>query len=106
MRQIENLLFRLEPLGKQHDRDGFKCGEDLIFGSDGMPHGVEYALQWSLFPAFPGQRLTVAELVAGFGLPPTGQGRSTLTIDPDQRKVKLVASVPESSALPARAESR
>ncbi|MDR3672290.1 MAG: amidohydrolase family protein [Holophaga sp.] len=74
------------------DQAGFRCGEDLIFGSDGMPHGVEYAFQWSLFPPFPGQRLTVEELVAGYGLPPEGQGESTLSVDDGQRKVRLLRS--------------
>ena len=74
------------------DEAGFRCGEDLIFGSDGMPHGVEFALQWTLFPAYPGQRLTVEELTAGYGLPPEGQGRSTLVVDEVLRKVRLVAS--------------
>jgi predicted amidohydrolase YtcJ len=74
------------------DEAGFRCGEDLIFGSDGMPHGVEYALQWSLFPPFPGQRLSVEELVAGFGLPPEGTGRSTLAVDRERRTVRLLHS--------------
>jgi predicted amidohydrolase YtcJ len=74
------------------DEAGFHCGEDLIFGSDGMPHGVEYALQWSLFPAFPGQRLSVEELTAGYGLPPEGQGHCTLSVDEDRRKVRLLDS--------------
>lgn len=77
------------------DEAGFRCGEDLIFGSDGMPHGVEYALQWTLFPAFPGQRLTVAELTAGFGLPPEGQGHATLAVDEAERKVRLLGSEAE-----------
>jgi predicted amidohydrolase YtcJ len=79
------------------DQAGFVCGEDLIFGSDGMPHGLEYALQWSLFPAFPGQRLTLAELKAGYGLPPEGQGRATLSVDPEQRLVRLLESAPTPS---------
>ena len=74
------------------DQAGFRCGEDLIFGSDGMPHGVEYAFQWSLFPPYPGQRLSVEELVAGYGLPPEGQGHSTLSVDDGQRKVRLLRS--------------
>jgi predicted amidohydrolase YtcJ len=74
------------------DEAGFRCGEDLIFGSDGMPHGVEYALQWSLFPPFPGQRLTVEELVAGYGLPPEGQGHCTLCVDEERRTVRLLSS--------------
>jgi predicted amidohydrolase YtcJ len=93
-------LDRLEPQDAQTnnpfrmllDQAGFRCGEDLIFGSDGMPHGVEYALQWSLFPPFPGQRLTVEELVAGYGLPPEGQGHCTLSVDEDQRTVRLLSS--------------
>ena len=77
------------------DQAGFVCGEDLIFGSDGMPHGLEYALQWSLFPAFPGQRLALAELEAGYGLPPAeGRGRATLSVDWDRRQVRLVQSAP------------
>ncbi len=49
------------------DRAGFVPGKDLVFGSDGMPHGAAYSFQWSLFPPYPGQRLTVDELVAGYG---------------------------------------
>jgi predicted amidohydrolase YtcJ len=80
------------------DQAGFHCGEDLIFGSDGMPHGVEYALQWSLFPPFPGQRLSVEELVAGFGLPPEGTGRSTLIVDRERRTVRLLHSAADGPA--------
>jgi hypothetical protein len=74
------------------DEAGFTCGEDLIFGSDGMPHGVEYALQWSLFPPCPGQRLSLDEFIAGYGLAPEGRGHTTLLVDEDRRKVKLVRS--------------
>jgi hypothetical protein len=74
------------------DVAGFRCGEDLILGSDGMPHGVEAALQWSLFPPFPGQRLTVEEVVAGFGLPPEGQGRSVLGVEEERGAVRLLRS--------------
>jgi predicted amidohydrolase YtcJ len=76
------------------DQAGFVCGEDLIFGSDGMPHGLEYALQWSLFPAFPGQRLSLEELKAGYGLPPEGQGWASLSVDTDRRRVRLLQSLP------------
>ena len=72
------------------DQAGFTCGEDLIFGSDGMPHGVEYALQWSLFPAYPGQRLSLEELTAGYGLATEGRGHSVLMVDEDRRKVRLL----------------
>ena len=72
------------------DRVGFVPGRDLVFGSDGMPHGVEYALQWSLFPAFPGQRLTLDELVAGYGT--AGTGHSMVEIDEAARTVRLLES--------------
>ena len=74
------------------DQAGFRCGEDLVFGSDGMPHGVEYAFQWGLFPAYPGQRLTVAELVAGFGVAPEGGGHATLGVDEARGRVALLHS--------------
>jgi predicted amidohydrolase YtcJ len=72
------------------DQAGFRCGEDLILGSDGMPHGVEYALQWTQFPPYPGQRLTVDELIAGYGLAPEGQGLLTLAVDEERREVRRI----------------
>ncbi len=75
------------------DQAGFKPGRDLIFGSDGMPHGIEYALQWSLFPLYSGQRLTLEELVAGYGVHLEGEGCSVLEIDPEARRVKLLESL-------------
>lgn len=74
------------------DEAGFEPGRDLIFGSDGMPHGIEYALQWSLFPVYPGQRLTVEELVAGYGACEGKAGTSILEIDGEARRVRLLDS--------------
>lgn len=74
------------------DRVGFVPGEDLIFGSDGMPHGIEYALQWSLFPPYPGQRLELEELVAGYGPSGNAAGESVLEIDEERKRVSLLAS--------------
>lgn len=48
------------------DEAGFVPGEDLIFGSDGMPHGVDAALEASLTPPVPGQKLTLKEFTAGY----------------------------------------
>jgi len=93
------LLAANNPFRMLLDEAGFRAGEDLVFGSDGMPHGVEYALQWTLFPAFPGQRLTVPELVAGYGLPPEGRGRCRLAVDRDRREVRLLESVADAEAL-------
>lgn len=46
------------------DEAGFIPGKDLIFGSDGMPHGAQAAISAALFPPYPGQRLTLEEFTA------------------------------------------
>lgn len=51
------------------DEVGFVPGKNLVFGSDGMPHGVETALQSALFPPEEGQKLTLEEFVQGYTLP-------------------------------------
>jgi predicted amidohydrolase YtcJ len=48
------------------DEVGFVAGEDLILGSDGMPHGVRAAAQTSFSPPLESQRLRVDEFVAGY----------------------------------------
>lgn len=60
------LLAENDPFRMLIDEAGFVPGKDLVFGSDGMPHGPEYALQWGLYPAFPGQRLELDEFVAAY----------------------------------------
>jgi len=72
------------------DRAGFVPGADLVFGSDGMPHGVHVALRWGLFPDHEGQRLTVPELEAGFGPALGGGGACRFSVDEAQRRVELV----------------
>lgn len=86
------LLEENNPFRMLIDRVGCVPGRDLIFGSDGMPHGIENALQWSLFPAFEGQRLTTDELLRGYGLSGAAPvGPSTkLIVDGDQRTVRLL----------------
>ncbi len=85
-------LARNNPFRMLIDGAGFVPGQDLIFGSDGMPHGVGPALQWSLFPFHPGQRLSLEELVAGYAPDPSGPGHSLVEVDEAQRQVKLVVS--------------
>ena len=48
------------------DEVGFEPGVDLIFGSDGMPHGIENAWQEVKDPEFEIQRLTREELIRGY----------------------------------------
>jgi predicted amidohydrolase YtcJ len=69
------------------DEAGFVAGEDLIFGSDGMPHGVRYALQSALFPPFPGQRLSLSEFIAGYCMPDLENGFIDIDIDPEARGI-------------------
>ena len=57
---------RNNPFRMLIDKAGFVPGKDMFFGSDGMPHGVKFALQQSLRPVFEGQRLTLSEFVAGY----------------------------------------
>jgi len=50
------------------DEAGFVPGEDLIFGSDGMPHGAAAAVRQALSPPYPDrQALAIDELIAGEG---------------------------------------
>ncbi len=86
------LLRENNPFRMLIDRVGYVSGRDLIFGSDGMPHGIENALQWSLFPAFDEQRMTADELLGGYGRTDsvTGTPSTTLVIDEERRTVRLV----------------
>ncbi len=71
------------------DEAGFRPGVDLLLGSDGMPHGLGPAARWALFPALPGQRLTLAELLAGYGTSEDPAGPVALQFDEDGRGVQV-----------------
>jgi hypothetical protein len=82
----ERHLGENNPLRMVIDRAGFEPGADLLFGTDGMPADVAYALAAGLFPPCPGQRLSIDELAAGFGAAPGG-GTAVYDIDDDARTV-------------------
>ena len=63
------------------DEVGFVAGEDLVFGSDGMPHGIEFAIEKSLFPSIDSQRLTIDEFQAGYCLSSFDKGYLEVKID-------------------------
>lgn len=65
-RLIPRHLAENDPFRMLIDEARFVPGEDLVFGSDGMPHGSEFPLQWSLFPAYGGQSLSAAEFASGY----------------------------------------
>ena len=48
------------------DTVGFNPGVDLIFGSDGMPHGIEHGLKEVTTPTRESQKLTVEEFTRGY----------------------------------------
>ena len=48
------------------DEQGFEPGVDLIFGSDGMPHGRKVATEQSFNPPLESQRLSQQEFESGY----------------------------------------
>ncbi|HAE22962.1 MAG TPA: hypothetical protein DCG47_11645 [Spirochaetaceae bacterium] len=74
------------------DEAGFTPGKDLIFGSDGMPHGIAYPAREALFPDYPGQRLSLEELVAGYGLSRGIEGSVWLEIDEERKTVRIAGN--------------
>ncbi|MBI5240365.1 MAG: amidohydrolase family protein [Elusimicrobia bacterium] len=87
----ESHLHSLNPFRMLIDTVGFQPGRDLLFGSDGMPHGAEAAWQWGLFPLHEGQRLSSEELSLGYGPSAPGTGAFQLSIDEGRRLVKTVS---------------
>ncbi len=75
------------------DEAGFIPGYDLLFGSDGMPCGVAYAAQEALFPPYPGQRLSLDELIEGYGPAQGIEGSATLEIDEEKGSVRVLEVV-------------
>jgi len=71
------------------DEVGYVPGEDLIFGSDGMPHGVQSALEQSLFPPFADQALTLEEFIAGYCMPDQKNGYIKIEIDEAKKHIKI-----------------
>jgi predicted amidohydrolase YtcJ len=79
---------RNNPLRMLIDEVGYVPGKDLIFGSDGMPHGVLPALESALFPPFDGQRLTLEEFVAGYCMADFLNGHIDVSIDYEGKVVE------------------
>lgn len=71
------------------DEVGFIPGIDLIFGSDGMPHGIEFALEQVLWPTVESQKLSIEELIDGYCLK-DGERNLEIEIDHNSKKVKIL----------------
>jgi predicted amidohydrolase YtcJ len=69
------------------DNVGFIPGKDLIFGSDGMPTGIDGTLQESLFPPVPGQKVSLEEFAAAYCTDNLNKGFINVHIDQLKRKV-------------------
>ncbi|PLX04119.1 MAG: hypothetical protein C0594_09440 [Marinilabiliales bacterium] len=67
----------------------FEAGKDLLLGSDGMPHGVEFAVNQSLFPPYNGQQLTLEEFQKAYCMNNTNKGEIKLNINQKERKVQI-----------------
>ena len=86
---------RNDPFRMLIDKAGFKMGENLVLGSDGMPTGVFGSLPASLFPPVPGQRLTLDEYVAGYCVDNFDKGHIEVEIDNANKKVDMKVVVNE-----------
>ncbi|MCK5522683.1 MAG: amidohydrolase family protein [Thiomargarita sp.] len=86
-RLSERYYRQINPFRMLIDDIGFVPGEDLVFGSDGLPYGVQTALEMALFPPLPSQVLTLDEFVGGYCMPSQKNGFIEVTIDEEKRSV-------------------
>ena len=84
-------LKRNNPFRMLIDKIGFIPGKDLIFGSDGMPHGARAALENSLFPVLQSQKLTLAEFTEGYCVDSCEYGK--ISFDVVDNKIKSLRTV-------------
>lgn len=85
----EEYLQTNNPFRMLIDHIGFVPGENLLFGSDGMPHGARAALQSSLFPPFENQRLTLDEFISGYCMPDQRYGHIQFFIKNQEIQIHL-----------------
>ncbi|MFW6142238.1 MAG: amidohydrolase family protein [Candidatus Saliniplasma sp.] len=88
-RLSEKYLKMNNPFRMLIDDVGFVPGKDLIFGSDGMPHGVKAALESSLFPPYSSQRVTLDEFRKAYCVEDKSLGSIDMVIDEDKGKVVI-----------------
>lgn len=88
-RLSEKYLKKNNPFRMLIDEVGFVPGEDLLLGSDGLPYGVEKALETSLFPFYETQKLTLEEFIDGYCVDRKDIGNIDIIIDEDKREVSI-----------------
>lgn len=87
-RLSEEYLKKNNPFRMLIDKVGYEPGKDLIFGSDGMPHGVDYALRSALFPPLENQKLTMDEFERGYCMDDRKKGEIEVKIDREEEEIK------------------
>lgn len=90
-RLSKNSCKRNNPLRMLIDEAGFVPGKDLLFGSDGMPSGLAPALENILFPPYPGQRLSIDELLDGYSAN-SDYGTDSYEVDSTEKTVTILPS--------------
>lgn len=83
----EHYILENNPFRMLINEVGFTPGKDMIFGSDGMPYGVDDSLKCSLFPPYPSQKLTLDEYIAGYCMPDMEHGYIDIEIDEEKRLI-------------------
>jgi len=83
----EKYIRQNNPFRMLIDDIGFVPGKDLIFGSDGMPYGIDDSLKCSLFPPNPSQKLTLDEYIAGYCMPDMENGYIEVEIDEERQEI-------------------
>lgn len=83
-RVTEKYLKKINPFRMLIDDIGFVPGEDLIFGSDGMPQGVVDGLQQSLFPPLKHQKITIEEFKKSYCL--SGEKFGYINVEIDRKR--------------------
>jgi predicted amidohydrolase YtcJ len=78
------------PMRMLIDDVGYEPGIDLLFGTDGMPHGAEFAIEQGLVPPHPGQQLTLNELAAGFSGVSVSAGKIVCCFVEDHPQIEII----------------
>jgi len=88
-RLIERHCRENNPFRVLVDDVGFRPGEDLVFGTDGMPSDVAFAMRSCLFPPRASQHLSIKEFEDGYGAA-SGDGNALYEIDDEARTVSRI----------------
>ncbi|MFW6041206.1 MAG: amidohydrolase family protein [Thermoplasmatota archaeon] len=86
-RLSKKYLKKNNPFRMLIDDIGFEPGNDLFFGSDGMPHGIYPALKSCLFPPLESQRLDIYEFIKAYCVKGKTHGYIDVEIHEEEQKI-------------------